>query len=146
MNTIPRIPPLEGGFTQGLFRRTAQKLISDESAYHSVLHFGMRGKLQQYRSVIDFLLCELWHLPWKTRCSIYYRNHTSPDSIYPSAIKDEGFLKLSTQYDAVLSIFILERIKEIEKETPNVGWRSIRKIVEKTYHLERSVATYTYYT
>lgn len=144
MNTLPRIPPIEGGFSEGLFHRTAKRLMNDRKAFTSVIHFGLKGKMQRYRSIIDFLICEVWHLPWKTRCTIYYRDSIEKKTI-PKAVDDEALLTISTQYDVTLAFLVLDRLMELKEDHPETSWRTIRKMVKEFFHLERGLAKYIKY-
>ena len=69
--------PIYGGATQTIFPEV-EMLLLNESDYHHALRFvAARKKTDLYRSVIDFLFCEL-HPSWRLSCRRFYNDKGPP--------------------------------------------------------------------
>ncbi len=63
-----------GGYTAGAFDRTIDKLRY-RNAFNSVLVHVDERAMEKYESIIDYVFCETWTSPWKTKCEQYYRSN-----------------------------------------------------------------------
>jgi len=68
---------LIGGLTVSIFPEAERMLIEDTDFQKALEFVAARKAMEQYRSVIDFLFCEL-HPEWKPACQKFYNNQGSP--------------------------------------------------------------------
>jgi hypothetical protein len=56
----------------------AENLLESDGDYHSALEFvAVRKKMNNYRSIMDFLFVEIATGPWYTRCMAYYKGKSN---------------------------------------------------------------------
>ena len=73
---LETIPQLTGGATASIFPEVEKLLFQRE--YQDALLFVARHKsMRKYRSVMDFIFCEL-HTEWRRACHRYYTDKGQP--------------------------------------------------------------------
>ena len=62
-----------GGATQSIFPEVDALLVGSTAEYqHALLYVAARKRMSDYRSMVDFLFCEL-HPKWKLSCRSFYQ-------------------------------------------------------------------------
>ena len=115
-------PRLEGGLTKDIFIRTAEKLMNTD--YQKALMFvGKRKNMDRYRSMVDFLFCEIFPNPWRYRCFRFYEEEGPRLKDIPGFVEDHR-----EHYDGLMCI-VLDKVLELSKqEHPN--WSILTKMVK----------------
>ena len=94
---------IEGGLTETIFPKTGKKLTDPE--YMEAFKFiALRKNINKYKSIMDFLFCETFPIPWKYKCYLYYNNIGLP------LRKIDTFN--SVYYDDILCNLLLELCKK----------------------------------
>ncbi len=77
LRLVPRMDQslqLVGGATESIFPQVEAMLLGDGD-YQDALEFvAARKKMSSYRSMIDFLFCEL-HPEWRMKCRAFYNGN-----------------------------------------------------------------------
>lgn len=60
-----------GGATSSIFPQVEAMLLSSTDHQAALEYVAARKKMERYRSMVDFLFCEL-HPEWRTACFRYY--------------------------------------------------------------------------
>jgi len=56
----------------------AETALEDTDTLLALKYVSTRKKMDSYRSVMDFLFCEIAEQPWISRCRRYYEGHGLP--------------------------------------------------------------------
>lgn len=59
-------------FLQTIFRE-AESLLNESDAWLALKFVANSKNMDSYRSVVDFLFCELMGSPWTSRCRSFYK-------------------------------------------------------------------------
>ena len=65
-----------GGTTESIFPQVENKLISSSDLQNALRYVGSRKKMSNYRSMLDFMFCEL-HPYYRNSCQRFY-DHDGP--------------------------------------------------------------------
>jgi hypothetical protein len=67
---------ITGGATESIFPEVENLLFSGDY-YKALAHVAARKSMDKYRSVMDFLFCEL-HQEWRSACQRFYSGQGQP--------------------------------------------------------------------
>jgi hypothetical protein len=113
---------LRGGITsQTVFPKTEDKLLSTE-VQKSLDKVMKRKNSEKYRSLMDFIFCELFPEPWRWKCFKYYNGNGS------LLIDDEHFTDaMAKYYDIFMSDVFIEICLQCLKIERWVSWSEARE-------------------
>ncbi len=121
---------LVGGATQSIFPE-AEALFTGDDEYAEALHyFASRKKITHYRSLMDFVFCEL-HPEWQGACRRFYRDKGKPLETFLTQEQKTAFNEqmLLTLKLALQNHYANERSK---------GWNWLVEQVKKVVSLKPS--------
>ncbi len=121
--TQAQIFELTGGMTESVFPRTEKKLLSATDYQEALQFIGSRKDMDRYRSMIDFLHCEIF-TEWQRYCFQYYNDEA------PRLAKTPG---VTIEYLKAADIFMSELVLELAltrlNEKRRASWSKFRKEV-----------------
>ena len=113
---------LVGGATESIFPQVEAMLLGDGDYQEALEFVAARKKLDNYRSMIDFLFCEL-HPEWRMKCRAFY------NSIGPQ-LKDQITVEQLMAFNTRL-LKALEVAHELFTEKRCKSWEWYRGQVEE---------------
>jgi hypothetical protein len=102
-------------FSESILPKT-HTLLENEKCLGAVMHAAAKRKINQYRSILDFFLCELYS-EYKPKCLAYYRGEG------PNLAETMSKEELS-DLDDMLSNAVQIALARQSKEKPN--WTAFR--------------------
>jgi len=122
--TLDQCLELNGGATQTIFPKTEKKL--GEGDYIKALKYvASRKNMNRYKSVMDFLFCEMFPTPWKFKAFRFY-NDQGPQ------LKDDPEMSdaLIKMFDSILCNVVLEICKDAlnKDRRKEWGWSNKRRV------------------
>lgn len=108
-----------GGYTAGIFGRTIDKLQKEETFFSVMSHVNTRN-LAKYKSLIDYIFCETWFIPWKRYCGDFYAGKRA------LLMLDAEFSKAEMLWhDIAMSRLIIPICEEAESKQKSYKWRRV---------------------
>lgn len=124
MILILEVPDITGGTTESIFPRT-EKMLTKITAYMKALKYvASRKKMDRYRSVVDFLFCEL-NPAWKSSCQKFY------DEEGPQ-MKDLITERRAKEFDRML-VEALNLAHTLSVDRRRLKWAEYHMLVEAEY-------------
>jgi hypothetical protein len=111
-----------GGMTQSIFPQVEAWLLNDTDHQNALLILDDKGRSKSYKSVIDFLFCELFPV-YVAPCMKYYEGKGKQ-------LKEMITARELVFYNDVL-LKALELAYDLFKEERKISWRSFRAKVSK---------------
>jgi len=123
---------LSGGVTSTLFPKTEEKLEEGDDYIEALKFIARRKNMKRYRSVMDFLFCEMFPAPWRFKAFKYYNNQ-GPRLINDPDMDDELVKAFdSVLCDLVLEVCVVSLNKERRREwgwsDRKLHWKHMRNI------------------
>lgn len=107
---------LVGGATESIFPEVEALLLSGSTDYQEALEYvAARKKMDRYRSMVDFLFCEI-HPQWRMACNRYYAGNGPKLMEQVTSEQVEGYNhRLLVALDIARKIFAEKRRDSWEK-------------------------------
>jgi hypothetical protein len=117
---------ITGGLTsQTVFPKTEGKLLTRSDYQQALEYVGCGENMSDYWSMIDFLFCETFPVPWRYKAFAYYDGDGS-QLIDDPDITDESLKR----YDTVLCDVVLELCLWALRGDLWFSWERLRRAVE----------------
>lgn len=120
-----------GGITQSIFTE-AEGLLINESDYQRALEFvvegtlkGKRRTMDRYRSMVDFLFCEL-HPSYRRICQAFYEGQARPLRQRP-----ESTLEQIGKWDRTLVVALKVARQRLEANRSTLYWAEFAQEVDR---------------
>ena len=65
--------PITGGMTEKAFPKSEHMLKNNVYYLTAVKTTANKNKFNRYKSLMDYIFCETWPIPWKIRCFRHYK-------------------------------------------------------------------------
>ena len=114
---------ISGGMTGTLFPKTEKRLLEEAGYLEAFILVTRRKKMDKYRSIIDFLLCETFPNKWRYRCALYYNNRG------PALCGIKGFD--ARFYDNLLCNLVLGFCKKATETEEDTSWAKVHKNINR---------------
>ena len=119
---------LIGGATESIFPQVEALLLSNTDYQDALQYVASRKNMDRYRSMMDFLFCELFP-EWKASCFRFYENE---GPALREQISIEEILHYNNKLLKAMDVAI-ELFKTRETEYFNGGWKCYRQVVLTQY-------------
>lgn len=112
---------LVGGATESIFPQVEALLLGETDYQEALEYVAARKKMDRYRSMMDFLFCEL-HPQWRMSCNRYYAGNGPKlmEQITPTQL---------VEYNQRLLV-ALEVARELFAQKRRESWEQYREQVE----------------
>lgn len=110
-----------GGVTNTVFPMTEKRLIEKEIYLDALLFSARYKKIGRYESIMDFLFCEVFPIPWRKVCFQYYEDRKR------QLCDIKGFK--ADYYDNLLCNLVLDMCKLAQDSKKDVSWTMLCKNV-----------------
>ncbi len=109
---VEAVIDLTGGATQTIFPRAETLLMTNSDYWKALEYVAYRKSMERYRSVMDFLFCEL-HSRWRFACFRFYNSGSPPlRELITSEEVEEYEERILTALRAACELFRRQRRKD----------------------------------
>jgi len=118
-----------GGLTTSVFKISESKLISSLRVQKALKFIGRRKNMERYKSMMDFIFCEIW-IAQQTPCFKFYEGNGP-------ALRESMPTKEIKYYDKMIAkaldiaLDLLKKYEEQEWSKKQVHWVAFRTAVLK---------------
>ncbi|MCK4526504.1 hypothetical protein KAW18_03965 [candidate division WOR-3 bacterium] len=103
--------------TETLFPKTEEKLKGDEKYVKYLGYLTRYTHMTKFVSIMDFLFCEIFPIPWRNRCFLFYKD------LGPQLYEDKEFT--SSLYDEILCNLVLNLCIFVRENKLGPRWEMV---------------------